>query len=374
MSIYDRYEERKGAADPTNYTFYSGTGSPDNMMPITSAEGYNLTKPFVNQTMRGVQQRVNAKASQPLALTTRSTGGGTIVDTKNALGSVASLLGPSPEERAERERGWQKNKAQMAAWTGLFDGLRGLGNLYYTSRGASPQQFSNPYTQLEHEYDLARQRENDLDAYKRAYAQQLWTMQRQQEDEARRMKLADAQVKYYGNREEMNKLKAENDRLKNEAAIKNTEARTKDVESKTKDREDLRDLNRQKKEAEIKKILHDAYKPYTNKSGGSGRSGRSGSGKGKGISDDQLKILAANLEDDPETVGPLLQEQGLGEYDASTKTFTFDKSVTKANATVVNRRAAIRKNARTNASRTSGGRTSGGRTQSTETQRIRVNW
>ena len=41
----------------------------------------------------------------------------------------------------------------MLAWTGLFDGLRQLGNLYFTSKGATPQQYTDkPYQQIQQNY------------------------------------------------------------------------------------------------------------------------------------------------------------------------------------------------------------------------------
>lgn len=68
-----------------------------------------------------------------------------VVDTRNSIVSLATLLGPTPEEREAQQRKLQENKSKMAAWTGLFDGLRNLGNLYAVSKGATPQQYSNPY-------------------------------------------------------------------------------------------------------------------------------------------------------------------------------------------------------------------------------------
>jgi hypothetical protein len=144
-----------------------------------------------------------------------------VVDTQNPIGSLATLLGPTPAEREAMERKALKNKSKMQAWAGLFDGLRQLGNLYAVSKGAKPQQFTdNPYQQLEANYQADRQRAYDLENYRRQYAQQLYNIQRQGADEMRRNALAQAQVKHYGNMDEVARQKAEIDKLKAARVIK----------------------------------------------------------------------------------------------------------------------------------------------------------
>ena len=106
------------------------------------------------------------------------------VDTSNAIGSLAELMGPTPAEREERERRMQEQKSKMMAWTGLFDGLRQLGNLYYTSKGASPQKFGdNLYGQVEQQYQQQRQMADAMDNYRRQYAQGMYSLRRQMEQD-----------------------------------------------------------------------------------------------------------------------------------------------------------------------------------------------
>ena len=170
-----------------------------------------------------------------------------VVDSANAIGSLAELLGPTPAEREAQERRMLQNRAKMQAWTGLFDGLRQLGNLYYATKGAAPQTFNNPYQLVDQEYQQQRNLYNDLANYRRQYNTSLYSLQKQLRDDARRDKLTDAQVNYYGTRDEMarqkaenDKLRAENDRLKAEAAVRTSDARTKNIESKTATEDALR--------------------------------------------------------------------------------------------------------------------------------------
>ena len=100
------------------------------------------------------------------------------VDSSNAIGSLAQLLGPTPAEREAQERRAMEGKAKMAAWTGLMDGIRQLGNLYYTTQGATAQRFDNPYQQIEQQYQQQRQLANDQNAYQRQYANTLYNLQR----------------------------------------------------------------------------------------------------------------------------------------------------------------------------------------------------
>ena len=102
------------------------------------------------------------------------------VDSSNALGSLVELLGPTPAEREARERRLTEHKGRMQGWAALFDGLRQLGNLYYTTKGATPQKYNdNPYAQIEQQYQAERLRLNDAENYRRQYALQLYQLQRQ---------------------------------------------------------------------------------------------------------------------------------------------------------------------------------------------------
>ena len=123
------------------------------------------------------------------------------IDKKNVIGSFARMMGLTPEERAERDRKMAEGKAKMAGWTGLFDGLRHLGNLYYASQGARAQQFNDPYQQIDKNYQEALQRQDALDKYRQSYAQLLYNMQRQDKDEARKEMLSRAQADWYRKRD-----------------------------------------------------------------------------------------------------------------------------------------------------------------------------
>ena len=142
------------------------------------------------------------------------------VDSSNAMASLAQLMGPTPAEREAQERRMLQNKAQMAAWTGLFDGLRQLGNLYFTAKGASPQKTESMMPLVEQNYQQQRQMYNDMASYRRQYAQGLYTLRRQMEEDARKTKLNDAQANYYNSRDELAQQRIELDKLKAVRVIK----------------------------------------------------------------------------------------------------------------------------------------------------------
>lgn len=249
------------------------------------------------------------------------------VDTGNAIGSIAEMLGPTPAEREARERRAQESRAKMSAWAGLFDGLRQFGNLYYAYKGATPQQLSSPYQAIDHEINQQRAIADANDNYRRQYAQSLYNIRRQISDDARRDILAKAQADYYGTRDEVARMKAENDRLRNEQNIATQKARQAQIETKTEQMKNLYPLEKQKLEAVIKKYNHDAGRPY-------GRSRGGGSGKY-----DPYEDIATLLNDSPDVIGPILQQEGLGYYDTETKNFTFKKSATSGMAKIAARRA-----------------------------------
>lgn len=157
-----------------------------------------------------------------------------VIDTSNAIGSLAELLGPTPAEREAQELRRQQGKAKMQMWAGLFDGLRQLGNLYAATKGATPQKYTdNPYQQVEQMADAQRQREDALTNYGRQYYASLYNMQRQLNDDKRRNLLAEAQANYYNTRDEVARMKAENDRLKNEKYVQLLDGRIAKVNAET---------------------------------------------------------------------------------------------------------------------------------------------
>lgn len=247
---------------------------------------YQLTKQGAGATSQDSQpmlvqyrQPMQARYSQPLQTeSVQVQPEQPLVDSSDAIGSLVNLLGPTPAEREARERRMQENKSKMAAWTGLFDGLRQLGNLYYTAQGAAPQRYGdNPYQQIEQNYQTQRQVASDLDNYRRQYAQQLYNWQRQGALDERSKMLAKAQAKYYDTRDEMARLKAENDKLKNEAAIRATDARTKNTEAKTATEEATREKRLEEMDSRIKRNQQTGAAAIirANKTGG----GRSGGGR-----------------------------------------------------------------------------------------------
>lgn len=119
------------------------------------------------------------------------------VDTSDAINSLAGLL-VTPEQRKQQELALMKQKRNMAAWTGLFDGLRNIGNLYYTTRGATPQQYTdNLYQQNEKEYQNARAISDDLLKRQDNYARQMVALKQQAEEASRKNMVAEAQANHY---------------------------------------------------------------------------------------------------------------------------------------------------------------------------------
>lgn len=259
------------------------------------------------------------------------------VDTNDPINSLASIL-VTPAEREAMEQRALRNKRRMIAWTGLFDGLRQLGNLYFTTKGATPQQFTDkPYQQIEADYQAEMKRQDDLAKNRENYAKQLWNLKRQGVEDARKKALADAQVKWYDTRGEIARIKAENDRLKAEndkrkaeKDLEVKEARRKQIETKTKQLEELHPLQKEKLKATIKNTLHNANRPYSSGSGGKGRGSST---------EDPFKTLAEQLQDNPDIIGPILEQEGYGFYDAEKKEFNFSKNATKGMATTATRRA-----------------------------------
>lgn len=339
--LFERYDKRRNpAANPDNYTFVSQSGDPADLVPIQAVKGVSVLDPYLNGMDDRMPQRITVPqpatrqvASEKPAISTTPP---PVVDTSNAIASLAGLLGPTPAEREAREMRMERGRRQMQMWGGLFDGLRHLGNLYYTTKSATPQRYSDPYVQIDKNYQDARKLADDLDDYQRIYTQQLWNLRRQADDDARRNKLADAQAQYYGTRDEMARLKAENDRLKNEAAIRNYDARTKNYDAKTATEDALRGDRVREIVSRINKNNQTGAAAVirANKTG-AGRGRSSGSGRS---GNDPYEELADHLQQNPDVVGPILQEEGMGYYDTENKKFTFTKNATKGMATTANKR------------------------------------
>jgi len=132
-----------------------------------------------------------------------------VVDSSNAIGSLAEMLGPTPAEREAAERRMMEGKAKMQAWTGLFDGLRQLGNLYYTTKGATPQSYVNPYQYVDQQYQQQRQLYNDMANYRKQYANSLYNLQRQMETDKMAKEKHNAVLDWYKNRDEQNTRKVD---------------------------------------------------------------------------------------------------------------------------------------------------------------------
>ena len=260
------------------------------------------------------------------------------VDTSNAIQSLAQLMGPTPAEREAQERKLLENKRKMIAWTGLFDGLRQLGNLYYATKGATPQQYTDkPYQAIEQNYQQERQLQDYANRYSQAYAKQLFDWQQKMSDTERRNKIADAQAKYYDTRDEMARLKGENDRMRAEAAARASDARAENIKAKTSQLEKLTPYQVEKLKAAASKYWHDAKRPYAG--------GRSGGGRGSSRFD--AETFANNWEEDPETFGKILEDAGIGYYDSDTKKIQMQKAPSSNTIRTANQRYARQKSGQT---------------------------
>ena len=145
------------------------------------------------------------------------------IDTSDVIGSLNGMLGPTPEERAAEEQRLQQHRQKMHGWAAVFNGIRQLSNLYFTTKGAAPQKYGDPHAEIEQQYQDERKRLADIQAQNQKYYAGLWGMYRQINDEQRRNMLAEAQRDYYGSREEAARQKSELDRLKAVRVIKQTD-------------------------------------------------------------------------------------------------------------------------------------------------------
>lgn len=124
------------------------------------------------------------------------------VDTSDAINSMAGLLGPTPAEREAQQQKLLKQKRNMIAWTGLFDGLRQLANLYTASQGANNMQFTdNPYQTIEQGYQSELKRQDANQHYANSYAKQMIDYKRQAESDQMKRDLQKAQIDMYKARE-----------------------------------------------------------------------------------------------------------------------------------------------------------------------------
>lgn len=146
------------------------------------------------------------------------------IDKDNVLGSLSGMLGPTPAERAAEEERLQRHRKQMHGWTALFNGLRHLGNLYYATKGAPGQKYGEPHQQIEQRYQDERKRLADIHAADRSYSSSLYNIRRQMEDDERKNKLSDSQLKHYQTQDEMAREKARQQDEYNEARKKYYEA------------------------------------------------------------------------------------------------------------------------------------------------------
>lgn len=146
-----------------------------------------------------------------------------MIDTSDVIGSLNGMLGPTPEERAAEEQRLQQHRQKMHGWAAVFNGIRQLSNLYFTTKGAAPQKYGDPHAEIEQQYQDERKRLADIQAQNQKYYAGLWGMYRQINDEQRRNMLAEAQRDYYGSREEAARQKSELDRLKAVRVIKQTD-------------------------------------------------------------------------------------------------------------------------------------------------------
>ena len=201
------------------------------------------------------------------------------IDKDNVLGSLSGMLGPTPAERAAEEERLQKHRRQMHGWTALFNGLRHLGNLYYATKGAPGQKFGEPHQQIEQQYQDERKRLADIHAADRSYYTNLYNIRRQMDDDERRNKLSDAQLRHYQTQDEMAREKARQQEEYNEARKKYYEA----VSNKNDEQAEYWRLRAQgvPKESAAKIAKDYATAAKANRTGGgSGGGGRSGRNNG----------------------------------------------------------------------------------------------
>ena len=124
------------------------------------------------------------------------------VDSTNAIGSLAKILGPTAQEREAEDARLQAHQQKMQTWASLFDGLRHLGNLYYAARGATPQQFNDSSAIVAQGVQQERQRVAQRQATERQRALDEYNILHQQEQDQQAREKHQATLDYYKNRDE----------------------------------------------------------------------------------------------------------------------------------------------------------------------------
>lgn len=260
------------------------------------------------------------------------------IDTSDPINSLAGML-VTPAEREAQQQKMLRNKRRMIAWTGLFDGLRNLANLYTVSKGAAPMKFTdNPYQTIEQSFKEEQQRQDNLNNYQDRYAKQLYDLQRQGEQDQMRREAQQAQIDYNKSRI---KMQEEESKRKDEY----TKARNKYYEALANKNYEQAEYWRLKADGvpaeSAAKIAKDRAQAQKALSGGSGSGGRGRSRSSSG--NDPYEELARQLDENPDGIGPILEQEGLGFYDKDTKKFTFTKNAPKGMVTTANKRAAGKK-------------------------------
>lgn len=260
------------------------------------------------------------------------------IDTSDPINSLAGML-VTPAEREAQQQKMLRNKRRMIAWTGLFDGLRNLANLYTVSKGAAPMKFTdNPYQTIEQSFKEEQQRQDNLNNYQDRYAKQLYDLQRQGEQDQMRREAQQAQIDYNKSRI---KMQEEESKRKDEY----TKARNKYYEALANKNYEQAEYWRLKADGvpaeSAAKIAKDRAQAQKALSGGSSSGGRGRSRSSSG--NDPYEELARQLDENPDGIGPILEQEGLGFYDKDTKKFTFTKNAPKGMVTTANKRAAGKK-------------------------------
>ena len=238
-NIFEAYQQRykepiNPGSVPANYTFTGeqlGIEEPVKQQPVAAPR---QTEPKVSGALSGFFSGLTGRR--------REWPGSANAGRSGAIGYLGSVY-TSPEEE-ERYLRQSQNKTKLMA---VADALRQFGNIYYTSRYATPQKFNDIYAQERARYlqDKAVRDRNNV-----YYAQQ---KQREAQLEMQREKIAaDAERR---NEELAMKREAHKARLPyytNQAKAAEAAAKIKELEANSKPKE-LEDKSR-KREADIENV------------------------------------------------------------------------------------------------------------------------
>ncbi len=174
MGIFDEYFKKKtGQENPTLGNLTLGKNSP--LYNTDVAAGLQPTgKPQGTVTPNDVPK----------------------IDKKNPISSMAQILGPTPEEQKAEQDRLQAHNRKMQGWATLFNGLRHLGNLYYTARGATPQVFNDPNKILQEQQVADEQRQAAYQKQRQQYNKDLLALERQAEADKRAQAKLDSDTRY----------------------------------------------------------------------------------------------------------------------------------------------------------------------------------